>query len=298
MALRKLSGGGVKKIILALLIFIAVERLTHWKTKGFRVHKMISYLEFDPRWEIAPLSIEERKEISKILDHPFRFLGSGQQFYVFESQDGQTVIKFIKHNHRRPISWINRIELPFFDEWRQTLIQKREKNLYDLMYSCTLAYNHLKEETGLIYAHLNKTDEWNKKVTLIDSIGVAHVVDLDSTEFLLQKRATLFCKTVTENIDQGKEYIDAFLELISSHCRKGIANLDLVINRNLGVHEERVVAIDFGSLFENPRLKTKHGFKRELFFEALPAREWIQADHPELLEYFDEQLQTLLVSHT
>lgn len=286
----------MKKLILALLIFIALERMTHLKTQGFRVHKMTSDLAFDPRWETPPPSPEEFAAISHILDQPFRFLGSGTQFYAFESQDGQTVIKFIKHSRRRPVTWINHIELPICDGWRQNLIHKREKRFYDLMYSCKLAYNDLKEETGLIYAQLNKNKLWNKKLTVIDNIGIKHTVDLDSTEFLLQKKATLFCHTVKENREDGKKYVDALLHLITSHCRKGIANLDLVINRNLGVYNGQVIAIDFGSLLENPRLKTPHGFKREVFLEVLEAREWIQNDHPELLNYFDEQLQTLLTN--
>lgn len=284
----------MKKLLLALLIFFALERLTHWKTQGFRVHKMTSTLSYDPRWETKPLSPEEKNEVSQILDQTFYFLGSGTQFYAFESADKKTVIKFIKHNRRRPVTWVNRIKFPIFDDYRQNLIQKREKKLYDLMNSCKLANDHLKDETGLIYTHLNKTAEWNKKLTLIDSIGIAHTIDLDTTEFLLQKKATLFCQTVDHNIQEGRQYIDALFDLISSHCGKGIANLDLIINRNLGIYEGKVIAIDFGSLFENSRLKTRAGFKREFFFEILQAREWIQNDHPELLAYFDEKLQQKL----
>lgn len=284
----------MKKLLLSLLIFIALERVTHLKTQGFRVHKMTSNLEYDSRWETKPLSQEEHDKIAQILDQPFHFLGSGTQFYAFESQDGQTVIKFIKHNRRRPVTWINHVKFPICDQWRKNLILKREKRLYELMNSCKLAYNHLKEETGLIYVHLNKTPEWNKQLTITDSIGIAHTVDLNTTEFLLQKKATLFCETVANNLTEGEKYIDALLHLITSHCRKGIANLDLIINRNLGIHQGKVLAIDFGSLFENPRLTTRAGFKREVFLEILQAREWIQNDHPDLLNYFDQKLQTLL----
>ena len=284
----------MKKIILVILIFIALERLTRWKTEGFRVYKMTSNLSYDPRWKTGILSQEEHEKIEAVLDQSFHFLGSGTHFYVFESQDGKTVIKFIKHHRKRPVTWINHVKFPIFDQWRQQIIRKREKNLADLMYSCKMAYEDLKEETGLIYAHLNKTPEWHKKLNLTDSLGIAHTIDLDSTEFLLQKKATLFSQTFVTHAHNRKKYVESLIHLVSSHCRKGIANLDLILHRNLGIYEGKVLAIDFGSLAKKPSLKTVSGFKREVFFETLLVRKWIQDKHPELLNEFDEELKALL----
>ena len=59
--------------------------------------------------------------------------------------------------------------------------------------SYKIAYENLKDETGLIYLHLNKTDFLKQKMIIIDKIGIYHEIDLDSMEFLIQKgRAYLF----------------------------------------------------------------------------------------------------------
>jgi hypothetical protein len=38
-------------------------------------------------------------EVKAIFFQPFRYLGKGRQCFVFESQDGQTVLKFFNQNY-------------------------------------------------------------------------------------------------------------------------------------------------------------------------------------------------------
>lgn len=281
------------KVFLFLLCFFGLERFCHWQTGGFAYGKITSPLPFHSEWETTPLSEEKHHKIAEILTQPFHYLGSGKQFFAFESEDGQTVLKLVKHSRRRrPVSWLNQVRFPFCDQWREQIIQKREKAISTLMKSCKVAYELLPEETGVIYAHLNKTENWQKKLTLHDKLGIVHQIDLDSTEFLLQKKATAFCPALAST--HGREYVDALFNLITSHCHKGIANLDLVIHRNLGVCEGKVLAIDFGSLHFNDTLQTSSGFKREVFLELLSSRQWIATDQPQLLSYFDEKLQRFL----
>ena len=47
----------------------------------------------------------------------------------------------------------------------------------------------LKNESGLIYVHLNNARDLNKKVTVFDKNGQQHVVDIDRTCFYVAKTA-------------------------------------------------------------------------------------------------------------
>lgn len=264
----------VKKIFLFLLIFIATERFCRWQTEGFEVRKIMSELTFNPKMETTPLNSQEQISVERILDQPFYFLGSGAQFYAFSSEDGQSVIKFIKHNRCR----------------------KNPEKLNQIMQSCHIASENLKSETGLIYAHLNKTSHWKKRLTLVDKINIRHDIDLDSTEFLLQKKATLFCDEAKKNPASIEKLVDAMIQLVTERCQKGFANLDPMLERNFGVIDGQVIDIDIGALMPNARLKKTHGYKREVFLELLPLRDWIKEKHPQFLGQFDEKIKTILNS--
>jgi hypothetical protein len=234
----------VKKIILAIFIVIALERFCHWQTAGFRPYKIVSTASS----HTSPCP----EEIAKTLEQPFYFLGSGNQFYAFESQDRTLVIKFLKY--RRPSAGAVRT-------------------------SAALAYDHLKEETGLIYANAH---QFTAPLTIYDKIGIAHVIDLNRCEFFLQKKAHPF--------QMSKESLTAMIDLVLSQCQKGIANCDPMIERNFGLVDGRAIVIDFGSLKKNHRLKTSQGVKSELFLELLPLRTLLKEKQPGLLDYFDEKL--------
>src|SRR5690349_15990834 len=111
--------------ILFVSLMLSLPGLARKLTHGFRIGKLHLDFPYQPQWEIAC-----DPAIERILRQPFTFLGKGSQSYVFESQDGQTVVKLFR-----------------FD--RPDAIQ-----LFD---ACKLAYDSLRDETGLLYIHLNIT---------------------------------------------------------------------------------------------------------------------------------------------
>src|SRR5271166_494426 len=128
------------KWLFALLLFLSVERFCHRQTEGFRLQKIASQLPYRADWATPPAS----KAIQTLLSQPYRFLGSGGQCYAFVSQDGTAVIKFFKHHHMRP----SRLLLP-----KQK--QQRKERLENLFSSFKIANDLLKEETALLFLHLN-----------------------------------------------------------------------------------------------------------------------------------------------
>ncbi len=288
------------KFLILIFSLIAIERFCHHQTEGFSLHKIASSLPYDSRWEVPSLPKEEQAGIDNILDQPFYFLGSGGQCYAFLSQDRTTVIKFFKHHHMRPVSWLNRISLPgFLDQYRLNIIDSREKRFQQIFGSCKIAYDDLKEETGLIYLHLNKTDRLHKHLTLIDKLGIAHPIDLDQTEFVLQKWADLAYVTLHRlmkkgDLDEVKACLNSLLNLIATRSKRGIADKDPIIKRNFGFIGTRSVEIDLGSFTRDPFLSKPYRYKRELFYETIQLKNWIHKRYPELDGYLNEQLNRLL----
>jgi len=277
------------KFFLFVLGFIVVERLCHSATEGFRLQKVVSTLSFDPRWETAPP--ENMAEIDQALNQPFSFLGSGGQCYAFLSQDKKFVLKLFKHHHMR---------VPcFYLKWIPKLAKTRKERFEHIFGSFKLSYEHLKEETALVYLHLNKTDLFKKNLTLIDKLGIAHKIDLDRTEFALQKTATLAFthlrhKMKHQDIEGAKESLSSLLQLIVTRSKRGIADRDPILKRNFGFIGNQAVEIDLGSFSKNEDLKKPYVYKRELFYETLKLRKWVKKHYPELLSYLNEAINAHL----
>ncbi len=273
------------KILFILGALIALHRFCYWQTAGFRLDKIQSELPFEPFPSSCPM------EIDAILKQPFTFLGSGVQCYAFLSQDGTAVLKVFKHYH----AWPNNALLKKWN-WGpiDRIIHAREKRMEHIFNSCKIAYEEYREETGMLYLHLHRTDRFKRTVVLLDKIGIAHEIDLDQTAFALQKRADLVYPKLKALMEQGDlegahRAIDALLALIRKRCQKGIANSDPIVHRNFGYIDDAAVEIDIGSFSKDPFLKKPYAIKRELFYETLELEEWLQK-YPELLEYYRIQI--------
>ncbi|MGE5196844.1 MAG: hypothetical protein ACM3JI_05900 [Anaerolineae bacterium] len=292
--MKKSTSFWVKVPIFLSLIFF-VERFCHHETAGFRLSKIQSDLAFDPRWEVH-LNEEEKQQVQTILDQPFYFLGSGGQCYAFLSQDGSFVLKFFKHQHMRQHSLLNRIALVgFFERLRQQIVNARKKRLEYIFGSCKMAYECLKEETGLIAIHLNKTSYLKKQLTLLDKLGIAHQVRIDEVEFVLQRKADLVYTTLSRlmesnNISSAKNCLDSLLELIVKRCKNGVADRDPIIKRNFGFIGEQAIEIDLGSFIEDPFLKKPYAYKKDLFYQTIKLRHWLKRHYPPLSSHLEEQL--------
>lgn len=213
-----------------------------------------------------PLSAPELVEVQKILAQPFTFLGSGGQAYAFLSQDGKSVLKLFKHHHLNNFSGLKALPLP---EIATSFIQAREKHQAQFFQSCKIAFDELREETGLLYMQLNKTNQWKRSITLIDKLGISHQIDLDNLEFALQKRASLAHSTVKKMIRDGKKEeakraIASILNNVASRCQKGIKDNDNGFRRNTGLLNGQAVAIDIGSFSKDPALAQRQNLQKEV----------------------------------
>lgn len=313
----------LKKVGIVLLCigsYLGLEQLIDLQTKGFCLQKILATdLPYNPQWEISPLTEEQKKEVDRVLQQPFRLIGSGSECFAFVSEDGKTVIKFFKLSFARPFyyhrglfsedhsayagtlsnhpltkqKWIAPL-----DQYRKRLLGIREFRLTRTFSSCKLAYDRLQEETGVFYLHLNPTDEFHRNLTLIDKNGIAYEVPIDESKFLLQRKAEPlekhFKRLVQEQrYEDAQESIDSLFRLIINRCKKGFFDRDF-INRNLGYMDNCAIEIDLGSFIPDPHMAEPMACKKELYFATLELREWLEEHAPELLSYFDTKLQEKL----
>jgi len=250
----------MKRILIGCLIFVAVERFCYYQTGTFSLHKMI--YEASPP---SPTSTTSSIELSQ----PLKFIGAGKQFYAFETADQKYVVKFMKWSRRRP--------LPF------NIQPERLQRANKLQKSCTLALTTLSQESNLVIPRPQDS------FTLIDKLGIRHTVPSSSTHYYVQRKASSFIDSFNSN--PSEKLLQSFIETVSSQCKKGIVNLDPVLDRNFGVVDSHVILLDIGSFLQSPKLNSDAAIHHEIVLELLPLREWIHENHPAYLMFFDNCLK-------
>lgn len=239
-------------ICLFTLCFALVGRFCRLKTDGFAIYKISSNLSPNDEYFIPALSCEQKQSLSKILTQPYTYLGKGAQCFVFASEDGHYVIKFFKQHNLRVPAFYRYLPLAgALKNIRDEKVRQKEEELRRDFVSYRIAYEHLKEETGLIFLHLNKTEDLGIDLCLYDKIGCIHHLPLDDMEFLVQKRAELFYDALFALIEKGdkaaaKERLTELVAILASRSMRGLYDKDPDINTNFGICDGKTVQIDVG----------------------------------------------------
>ncbi len=244
-------------VTLCLTLPVGFKRLTH----GFKIAKMQIDYPYAPEFD---LDLKIPEEALSILSQPFYYLDRGSQSYVFASQDGRYVLKFFRYH-------------------------PQQKNLRDvvsrMLNGARIAYLFTKQETGLVYVHLNLTKNQLPILQLKDPLRRSLKLPLDDYRFVLQKRGV----SLEEAFAQGsiEPRIDAFLSLIQGRLQKGIGNSDSNISRNFGFLEEAALEFDFGNYALSPDLLLPEHQQREMRRYVDKLRTWMSRHAPEGLGYLD-----------
>ena len=273
----------IVKISLFLVCFFITARFCKEQTGKFTVLRITSKLKAQPEWETIPLTAEEKSKIREILSQPYAYLSKGVQSFVFASEDGQYVIKFFRHDH---------LDAPF---WLTPKTKAKKQNrLHKDFLSYKLAYENLRQETGLIYLHLNKSNNLNQTLDLVDKIGIHHQIPLDKYEFLVQKRASLLYTALNQmieekRIDSAKETLSKLVLLLAHRAQKGISDKDPDLNTNFGVIGTDPIQIDVGRFRKaSPRLD-----KNEIIRITDHLHQHLMVQSPELDHHLKTQIENL-----
>jgi hypothetical protein len=274
------------KLSLFVVIFFAVAKWCKSQTGSFTLSRIASNLTYEPEWDIAHCS----DEIQAMLDQPYTYLAKGAQSFVFASQDGKYVIKFFRHHHLQAPLWLK--VLPW--AWAHSKVVKKEAKLRKDFKSYTLAYQLLRDETGLIFLHLNKTDDLQQSLVLVDKLGIRHTLNLDAYEFILQKRASLVYPALdmmmrSQQKEKAKSALTALVNFLVERSKKGIFDKDPDLNTNFGFIDDRPIQIDIG------RFKSiaPHVDKEEIVRITDNLHQWLMMRYPELDDHLKQQIEQI-----
>ncbi len=248
----------VRLFIALALSWIAIEQ-----TDGFS----LSLIE-------GPLPLErsasidwDASTIEKALSQPFRYLGKGRQSFVFESEDGNWVVKFFNQKYFRD-PWYVRFDWPCFSERRDREIAKRALRKEFYLNSYAIAARTLKNETAIAYLHLAPEDKNLPKVTIADKARRIFEIDLNAIPFVLQKKGIPFYSALDAAFIAEREgglyrLLDRFVDSVADRIALHIGDADHDVEHNWAVCGNEVFHLDPGrfyideELFDPPRLKNE-----------------------------------------
>jgi hypothetical protein len=277
----------------ALFLIIVGEK----RSEGFRTEKIVFSLDYDASFEINSVADSDLLNVKKILNQNFFYLGRGRQFFVFVSEDGNFVLKFLNHFNFSYPSLLKKIS--FFKPIDKII--KRKDSKYPLTFSSLkLAFEKLKDESGLVYINLNKGQKLKQKVHLINKSGVSLSIDLDSTFFVLQKKGSSFFsyfKKVAEkeNKEELRRAIDSYLLLVMNRCQKNVADDDFNLRDNIGFYGDRPFIMDMGRLYLDRDLSKKDHLLKEIQRSTKILRRWLIENHPEEVFFLDTRIKVIFL---
>jgi hypothetical protein len=283
---------GVKrclKLIFLILCFAGVARFCKNQTDGFTIERISSRGEFREVWETEPPA-----EAETLLSQKFHYLAKGAQSFVFASDDGETVLKLFRHHHMRAPGWLKMIPFKTFQERCRKLDAKLGKDFS----SYVIAFQDLKSETGLLYLHLNPTSNLKNPIRIVDKLGIEHLLDPNTTTFLVQKRAAPLYPSLDMLAKQGdmagaRDVLDGLIQLLIKRSECGIFDKDPDLNTNFGVIDTKPLQIDIGRFRRDLNRKNKAVYKDDIIRITDNLHQWLMINYPELDDYFRGKLHEI-----
>lgn len=294
----------MKKLIVALSSFAFLLIAA----AGIHVVYLYNHREFGPKDFSHPfmLGLQERilpsqevkHEASEILSQPFTYLSHGGQSTVYESQDKKYVIKFfnpravIKENWFHQFAKLRRLNSL---KWITNTYFRQKLRLKKYFLRYELAFKDLKEETGLVYVHLDSSTVLSKTMELTDKEGNHHRIQLDAYPFVLQKKVELTMHHLDRLLKNGdvegaKESVKQIYELFLSRAQKGYTDRLQTLHKNYGFFEGHAVQLDVGRIRKIPAVAENPKKEMERVVSNITPS---LAQYPELAPVLQECLNDL-----
>jgi hypothetical protein len=266
---------------IALLTFGAA-RLYYQLTDDFRWSNITYEVAHRNGWETQPLVSSESAALGSLLQQPFYYIGKGAQSYAFASADGNYVLKFFKFKHLRPTSFIDWLPpLPSLEQYRQRQVARKQRKLEGVFAGYHVAFERHREESGLLFIHLNRTENSFPTVTVYDKIGWPHVIALDQVPFVVQYRVQTLRHVVQQLLSEGqleivKERLTQVFDLYRREYQKGIVDHDHGVMRNIGFRGDVAIHLDVGKLHAEEAIREPANQQADLQMVASRMGNWLQ----------------------
>lgn len=224
----------------------------------------------------------EMPDLSTIIQGPFQYLGAGGQAVAFESADHQYVLKFFLtkplHGKRKyPIPKPTHLIPSHRKKRAMERKQRKAKDLFETLRNYAVAFPKMQEQTGIIALQLVSGTSHLPTVILYDASGQKHLVDLNETAFILQKKAVTLTNKFKEKIpdQEAIRLLRSFHRFLGERAQTGLIEVDrnLVLGENYGFIGDTPVQFDVGKLIVSETASPKQ--EAERMQQVL--REWAAA---------------------
>ena len=268
------------------------------QTKGFRPYSSSPISPMTPAGRPL-LYLKEQTDIAALFNQPFTFLGSGGWCYAFLGQDQKTVLKFYRHTHLLPSSIFKDFS---FDKLLLKSAPSAAKCLTIFKNSTSTAacccWKEAKDRSGLLYVHLNKTQELAQARHPDRSYRRPARIDLDKTEFVIQKKADLLIPHLENLLQQQKpeevkHCLDDLIDCLLTLYKNGIRDNDTSLRQNFGFTDQCAITLDLSSFEWDASLQKAPSYQKEISLKTKRLAHWLKKYHPDLFLYYDARLKAL-----
>jgi hypothetical protein len=256
----------------------AMKRLTH----SFHFERLFVELPRNETWSVSnQISLED---VRQMLSQDFDYLSRGSQSFVFLSQDRSVVLKLFLFDSDEPL--MNRLLRALFEKPRNDAFFNRvQKKAIQTMEASKLAYEYLRNETAIVYLHLNPGLDNLPIVNLRGPAWKHRSVPIDSFRFVLQKRANSLNHSLLEAyIYQDSQrfflLIDRLNALLDHRLARSIVNTDPTLFNNFGVICDQLVEIDFGNYIYFPEFFDPNRAAKEKSRYYVHLLKWVEQYTP------------------
>ncbi len=293
-------------LLVLILIPFATIRAWYFLTDNFYPEGIQNDFAYNPEWDVPPLPDAEKAELKASLSKPLTYLNKGAQIFAFQTEDGKYVLKFFKFKHSKPSYFVE--ILPPIGPLKAYKEQKRVKKLdkIALLFKGHIdAYKYDKEETGLVFLHLNKTkNDWNLSVNISDKLGRQFSIDLDDHVFVIQKKGVVLRDALRESLKKGKvdealTQLKLIVDLYMREYQKGIYDCDHGLTHNTGfTYEGKPFRFDVGKSCYGEEFKKASFIRKDMDKVLSMMSEWLRDNFrtseskimPEVRRYADIQI--------
>ena len=273
--------------VLSLVVFAGVGRLCIRKTEGFTCLKVQDNFSEQLTCSFPQSFLSD--EIKTILKQDFRYYKRGAQSFVFLSSDGNYVLKIFNNRLKKQRALFH--TLPFSYAKKKEI----EAKLQTTFNSYCIAATKLHQETGVLFAHLAPDPKIDLSITVVDKLGIKHVISSQKSGFLLQKKSELIYSSLKRNMKDGRiekvhQMIDSLIDLVSTCHAKGVVNEDPSIRKNFGLQGNQCIVLDVGRLLRDDALSDPSHAREQKKHHFSRFRKYLKKNYPELLDYFDKRI--------
>ncbi len=297
----------VRVLVTVVLVCAAgygVERYYNHLTQGFGPSAIATTFPYDAVWDMSPLSTDQREELEQLFTQKFSYLGKGTQSYVLESDDQRYVIKFLKGKHLHFSDSLKGLfSIPVIGRWLEADFSRRDAKRKKIFTGCRLAYEEMQADSGVLFVHLNPSDDLPNRLLIIDNLGRQELINPNTVPFYIQKKGVPFHVTLSrlkqkDDREGGRQAIRALFAYLVDRSQRGIYDRDNNSCNNLGFINEHMATLDVGNLSKDERLSDPHVYVSSITAHTVGIRRWIDVNWSELADEYEAQISRLNASES